>query len=166
MTTPAPPAKPAHPPTPAPAPAPVHAPPKKAAEDNPTPPLPIGAKPLNPDDPQAIKFDPPQPAPPRWEDKPPEPKVAPAWTPKPAIDPLAEKPPKGVYADGMPVADEQRARSAWIEEHGLEKYEEAIDQRQGDKPHFDKGALAGGGAFVSAGAQSQVPGVTPPTKRS
>lgn len=152
MTTPAPPAKPS---TPAP-----HSTP------TPQPPLPIGAKPVNPDDPQAVKFDPPQPAPPRWEDPPPEPKAAPAWTPQAAIDPLAEKPPKGVYLDGMPTADEQRARSAWIEQNGLMKYDEEIDQRQGEKPHFDKAALAGGGAFVSAGAQAQVPGVTPPTKRS
>ena len=34
-----------------------------------------------------------------------------------------------------------------------------------EKPKFDRNALAGGGAFVSAGAQKQVQGVAPPTKR-
>jgi hypothetical protein len=66
----------------------------------------------------------------------------------------------------MTIADEQRARSAWIEAHGMAAYEEAIDQRPDElKPTFDKNALAGGGAFVSQGVQKQVPGVVPPTKR-
>jgi hypothetical protein len=66
----------------------------------------------------------------------------------------------------MTIADEQRARAAWIEANGLEKYHEATDQRPDDeKPKFDAHALAGGGAFVSAGTQKQVPGVVPPTKR-
>jgi hypothetical protein len=68
----------------------------------------------------------------------------------------------------MTIADEQRARSAWIEAHGMAAYEEAIDPRPAeDKPVFDKNALAGGGAFVSQGADhnKQVPGVVPPTKR-
>jgi hypothetical protein len=106
--------------------------------------------------------------PPRWEDPakgrrlPP----APEWNVKPAIDPRAEKPPEGYRGDGMTIADEQRARSAWIEAHGMAAYEEAIDQRPDElKPTFDKNALAGGGAFVSQGAQKQVPGVVPPTKR-
>jgi hypothetical protein len=129
--------------------------------------LPIGAKPLDPKDPQAVKHDPPQPAPPRWEDdKTPEIKPVAAWSPKAALDPRAEKPPQGTYADGMGIADEQRARAAWVEANGLEKYDEATDQRPaGEKPRFDPHALAGGGAFVSAGTQKQVAGVTPPTKR-
>jgi hypothetical protein len=108
------------------------------------------------------------PVPPRWDDPakikrtPPQPE----WNVKPAIDPRAEKPPEGWGGDGMTIADEQRARSAWIEANGMEKYEEAIDQRPAeDKPTFDKNALAGGGAYISQGAQKQVPGVTPPTKR-
>ena len=92
MPTPAPPPKPSTP-------APHATPAPKTAVDTPTPPLPIGAKPLNPEDPQAVKFDPPQPAPPRWEEAPhePGPLSTPAWTPKAAIDPLAElqqSPPK------------------------------------------------------------------------
>jgi hypothetical protein len=130
------------------------------------PALPIGAKPLDPKDPQAVKHDPPQPAPPRWDAKTPEAKPHEAFTPKPALDPHAEKPPQGAYMDGMTIADEQRARAAWVEAHGLEAYDEATDQRPADeKPKFDPHALAGGGAFVSAGTQKQVPGVVPPTKR-
>ena len=74
--------------------------------------------------------------------------IPPAFTPKPALDPRAQKPPEGVYADGMPVADEQRARSAWIEEHGDKAYHEAVDER----PPEERTA-------------KQVPGVVPPTKR-
>ena len=70
------------------------------------------------------------------------------FTPKPALDPLAEKPPEGAYADGMSSAQEQRARSAWIEEHGMKEYHEAVDDRSDE----DK-------------AKKQIPGVTPPTKR-
>jgi hypothetical protein len=45
--------------------------------------------------------------------------------------------------------------------------EPLIDQRPADeKPTFDPHALAGGGAFVTPGAQKQVQGVAPPTKRS
>ena len=86
-------------------------------------------------------------APPRW-DEPKETKAPPAFTPKPAIDPRAEKPPEGAYADGMTIADEQRARSAWIESHGEAAYRDAIDER----PPEEK-------------AKKQVPGVIPPTKR-
>jgi hypothetical protein len=144
---------------------------------NPTPPprpeggkpaaqaAPIGARPADEHDPQAIKFDPPS-APPRWDEKKAEEKPAAAWKPEPALDPLGQKPPAGAYADGMSSADEQRARAAWVEEHGLTAYDEATDQRPDDeKPKFDPHALAGGGAFVAAGAQKQVPGVVPPTKR-
>ena len=96
------------------------------------------------------------PAPPRTHDR--EPQAAkveghaaipPAFTPEPALDPRAQKPPEGAYADGMPIADEQRARSAWIEEHGDKAYHEAVDERprRGARP------------------PSRCPGVAPPTKR-
>jgi len=105
--------------------------------------------------------------PPKWE----EPKQAepapPAWTPKPDLNPQDEKPPQGVYADGMDAATEQRARSEWIEGRGMQKYrEEVFEGDKADQPKFDKDALAGGGAYVSAGKQQQVPGLVPPTKRS
>ena len=132
------------------------------------PPLPIGAKPTDPHDPQAQKFDPP-PGPPFYEqprDRRDNPHERPDFTPKAAVDPRAEKPPQGFYADGMTIADEQRARSAWIEQHGDAAYKDETDQRPADeRPVFDKNALAGGGAFVSQGGKKQIPGVTPPTKR-
>jgi hypothetical protein len=150
-------------PTPPPAPPPKPAPPPEAAKA--TAPLPIGAKPTDPKDPQAAKFE-AHAAPPRWDEPKAAPPVPPAWKPEAALDPLAQKPPPGTYADGMSSADEQRARAAWVEQHGLKEYDEATDQRpDADKPKFDPHALAGGGAFVSAGAQKQVPGVVPPTKR-
>ena len=153
------------PPTPPPPPPkPANEPPKAPAAQ--APPLPIGAKPLDPKDPQAVKFDPPTPAPPGWEEDDKDEPAPTPYAPKPAIDPRAEKPPQGAYADGMDIATEQRARAAWVEANGLEKYDEEVDQRPKDeKPKFDKNALSGGGAFVEAGKQSQVPGVTPPTKR-
>jgi hypothetical protein len=154
-------------PEPAKAPPPSHEPPArhegKAADHRPPT---IGAIPDDPDDPQAKKFEPAS-APPRW-DKQIKPKHdTPEWWPKAALDPLAEKPPEGVYADGMSAPDEQRARAAWVEEHGLASHQKAVDQRPDeDKPEFDEHALAGGGAFVSHGAQKQVQGVAPPAKRS
>jgi hypothetical protein len=75
-------------------------------------------------------------------------KERPAFTPKPAIDPRAEKPPEGAYADGMTIADEQRARSAWIEQHGDAAYREATEERPAEER-----------------VNKQVPGVVPPTKR-
>lgn len=164
--------KPSAPPPKPPAPPPLKPPetakPRHAPGED-APPLPIGAKPLNDEDPQAVKFDPPQPAPPTWSDpgQGPEPTPEhPIYIPEPAIDPRAAKPPAGAYADGMDIATEQRARAAWVEANGLEKYDEAVDQRpQADKPRFDPHALAGGGAFVSAGPQRQVPGTAPVTKR-
>ena len=179
-TAPQPPAKP-HTPPPQPAKPPNHQPPQqqhpaKAEAARPTtrephrdePPLPIGAKPTDPHDPQAQKFDPP-PGPPFYDDGRDDRRRVddrPDFTPKAAIDPRAEKPPQGFYADGMTIADEQRARSAWIEQHGDAAYKDEIDQRPGDeRPVFDKNALAGGGAFVSQGGKKQIPGVTPPTKR-
>jgi hypothetical protein len=75
-------------------------------------------------------------------------KERPDFTPKAAIDPRAEKPPAGAYTDGMTIADEQRARSAWIEQHGQKAYDEAIDQRPAEER-----------------VNRQVPGVVPPTKR-
>jgi hypothetical protein len=73
---------------------------------------------------------------------------APAWTPEPALDPHAQKPPRGHYADGMSSAEEQRLRSAWIESHGMKAYHDAVDRRSEDEK-----------------TMKQVPGVTPPTKR-
>ena len=110
------------------------------------PPLPIGAKPTDPHDPQAIKFE-RHAGPPDWKE-PKEVKERPSFTPAPALDPRAEKPPAGTYADGMPIADEQRARSAWIEAHGMKAYHEAVDERTDEEK-----------------APKQVPGVVPPTKR-
>lgn len=75
-------------------------------------------------------------------------KERPAFVPKPALDPRAEKPPEGAYADGMTSAQEQRTRAAWIEQHGMKAYHEAVDDRSDE----DK-------------AKKQIPGVTPPTKR-
>lgn len=127
--------------------------------------MPIGARPKDDRDPQAAKFE-AHAAPPSWNEPANEVKPPPAWTPEPALDPRGQKPPEGVYADGMPIADEQRARAAYVEAHGVEAYAREADQRpDADKPRIDKNALAGGAAYVSAGTQRQVPGVTPPTKR-
>jgi hypothetical protein len=71
-----------------------------------------------------------------------------AFVPEPALDPRAEKIPVGAYVDGMTIADEQRARAAWIEAHGMKAYHEAVDERTDEEK-----------------AKKQVPGVTPPTKR-
>jgi hypothetical protein len=105
-----------------------------------------------------------QPQPPRPQAPPPQPpkpaanapaakveahaKERPAFTPQAAIDPRAEKPPEGAYADGMTIADEQRARSAWIEQHGQMAYAEATEERAAEER-----------------VNKQVPGVVPPTKR-
>ena len=120
----------------------------------PRPPAPPPPSPQQPK-PQAPPTKPPE------ADKPPKPaadpqaakveahaKERPAFTPKAAIDPRAERPPEGAYADGMTIADEQRARSAWIEQHGQKAYAEATDTRS-DEEKVNK----------------QVPGVVPPTKR-
>ena len=125
-------------------PQPTH-PAQPARPPAPPPPKPPGA-PEPSKDPQEAKLE-AHAAPPRW-DEPKETQAPPAFTPKPAIDPRAEKPPPGAYADGMTIAEEQRARSAWIERHGEAAYREAIDER----PPEEK-------------AKKQVPGVTPPTKR-
>ena len=127
--------------------------------------LPIGARPDDPHDPQSEKFE-ARPAPPRWDEEPVEAEEAHDWTPKAAIDPRAERPPEHAYVDGMTIADEQRARAAWVEAHGLRAYNEEIDPRpEAERPVFDKDAITGG-AFVSPSTMKQVPGVTPPTKRS
>jgi hypothetical protein len=97
-------------------------------------------------DPQDAKLE-AQAVPPRW-DQPKEAKKRPEFTPKPAIDPRAEKPPAGFYADGMGSAEEQRARSAWIEAHGMKAYHEAVDDRSDEEK-----------------TKKQIPGVVPPTKR-
>jgi hypothetical protein len=115
----------------------------------PRPPTPPPAPPKQPSkaaDPQEAKLE-AHAAPPRWDEPKPV-KDRPDFTPKAAIDPRAEKPPAGAYADGMTIADEQRARSAWIEAHGMKAYEEAIDTRSEEER-----------------GKRQTPGVTPPTKR-
>ena len=131
-----------------------------------TQPKPAPKKP-EPEDPHPAKMQPPPPAaaPPPIVD----PQAAkfeahagpPTW-----VEPKAPKVlPEGTYADGMSVAEEQRARAADVEAHGDRA---TIDTRaDADKPVLDKNALAGGGAFVKSGAQKQVPGVTvkPPTTR-
>ena len=114
----------------------------------PEPGLALGAKPKDARDPQSAKFE-AHAGPPHWHDpKTGEAKPREEWTPKPALDPLAEKPPEGAYADGMTSADEQRARAAWVEAHGQKAYNEAVDQRPPEERQ-----------------NTQVPGVTPPTKR-
>ena len=98
-----------------------------------------------PIDPQEAKFE-GQAGPPTW--------VAPTAGAKP--------PPP---ADGMTIAEEQRARAADVEAHGAA----SLDTRTGDdKPVVDMHALAGGAAIVKSGPQKQVQGVTvkPPTSRA
>lgn len=115
------------------------------AASQPTEGLALGAKPTDAHDPQAAKFE-AQAGPPHWDEpgKAQKAKVAPP--------------------DGMTSADEQRQRAAEVEAHGGSG---VTDQRPDDeKPTFDPHALAGGGAFVRAGAQKQIPGVAPPAKRS
>jgi hypothetical protein len=130
--------------------------------------LPIGARPHDKRDPQSEKFE-AHSAPPFWnapKDRP-ELQAREEWTPDAALDAREQKPPEGYYADGMSGPDEQRARAAWVEQHGLKAYDEATDQRAPeDKPVFDPNALTGG-AFVRGEQQRgrQVPGVVPPTKR-
>jgi hypothetical protein len=151
MQTPQHPAKPPSPPPPPPkqppaaAPAPVK-PHDAAHEAKHHEALPIGARPTDPHDPQSAKFE-RHAGPPDWKEPKPD-KEPVVYRPEPALDPRAVKPPAGAYADGMPIADEQRARSAWIEAHGLKAYHEAIDERSDEEK-----------------APKQVPGVTPPTKR-
>ena len=156
---PTPPARPHTPPpapprasTPQPAPPPQHAPPQapKPSQEHGRQPetLPIGARPSDPNDPQSAKFE-AHAGPPFWND------------PK-AAKPKAPPPP-----DGMTIADEQRERAADVEAHGHEAHGATVDQRPDDeKPTFDPHALAGGGAYVKAGSQKQIPGVAPPAKRS
>ena len=122
-------------------------PPKPTPPPKPAPPQPPNQPPEHSKDPQAAKLE-AHSAPPRWDDeiKPPPQPVA--FTPEPALDPRAVAPPAGAYVDGMTIADEQRARSAWIEQHGTAAYIEEIDQRPPDERE-----------------NKQVPGVVPPTKR-
>ena len=130
-------------PKPAPKPEPKPAPKPEPTKPEPKP-APEPAPPQAATDPQQAKFE-AHAVPPLWQD------------PK-AVRPNAPAPPP----DGVSSADEQRARAADAEAHGFAP----TDQRPpGDRPRFQKDALAGGGAFISAGRQEQVPGVTPPTKR-
>ena len=128
---------------------PTHAQPPKPTPTptpKPAPPRPPNQPPEH-KDPQEAKLE-AHAAPPRWdaEIKPlPE---RPPFTPQPALDPRAVNPPAGAYVDGMGIADEQRARSAYIEQHGVAAYMEEIDQRPPEERQ-----------------NKQVPGVTPPTKR-
>lgn len=131
----------------------------------PEPGLTPGERPHDKRDPQSAKFE-AHAAPPRWDAPKDLPPPREEWIPDAALDAREQKPPQGYYADGMSSPDEQRARAAWVEAHGQAAYDEATDQRAPDeKPVFDPHALAGGGAFVKAGKQRQVPGVVPPTKR-
>jgi hypothetical protein len=147
---------------------PAPAEPPKAGVAPPEYDLPIGARPSDRRDPQSEKFE-AHSAPPFWnapKDRP-ELKAREEWTPDAALDAREQRPPEGYYADGMSGPDEQRARAAWVEQHGLKAYDEATDQRAPeDRPVFDPNALTGG-AFVRGKEQRgrQVPGVTPPTKR-
>lgn len=147
-TTPTHPTQPAKPHTPAQQPPPQQQPKPEADKPKaqPTEGLALGAKPTDAHDPQAAKFE-AHAVPPRWDE--------------PGKAQKANQPPP---PDGMTSADEQRQRAAEVEAHGGSG---VIDQRPDDeKPAFDPHALAGGGAFVSAGAQKQIPGVAPPAKRS
>ena len=169
-TQPTPPAKPSTPPPhqpPKPQ-APPPAPPPKPTAAGVAPPEPglaLGAKPKDERDPQAAKFE-AHAGPPHWTEPPKDAKAREEWTPNPALDARDQKPPPGYFADGMSAPDEQRARAAWVEAHGQAEYDEATDQRaKEDKPTYDPHALAGGGAFVTAGQRKQVPGGVPPTKR-
>jgi hypothetical protein len=153
------PTQPPRPPTPPPAQPRPQAPPPPAPQQQPKPEadkpkaatqptegLALGAKPADAHDPQAAKFE-AQAGPPHWEQ--------PGKAQKAKVAP----PP-----DGMTSADEQRQRAAEVEAHGGSG---VTDQRPDDeKPTFDPHALAGGGAFVRAGKQTQIPGVAPPAKRS
>jgi len=130
--------------------------------------LPIGARPRDDRDPQSEKFE-AQAGPPHWQE--PERDAEPQrqeWTPEPALDPLAQEPPENYYADGMSAPEGQRARAAWVEQHGMADYLEEIDERPDDeRPKYEANVLAaGGGAFTSAANTKQVPGVAPPAKRS
>jgi hypothetical protein len=80
------------------------------------------------------------------DDKPVE-ELKAAFRPEPSLDPRADAP-HDAYVDGMPIADEQRARSGWIEGHGLKAYHDAVDDRTEEEKE-----------------KRQVQGVTPPTKR-
>jgi len=87
------------------------------------------AAPAKGKDPQEAKAHPPTPAPPNWE-----------TTEAKAAEP---------YPDGPLIADEQRKRSAEYEAMGQAQLTEHLDEREDEKPTFDAGALAGGGAFVA-----------------
>ena len=144
-TQPTQPPRPSTPPPAQPRPEPHSPPQQPKAATQPTEGLALGAKPTDAHDPQAAKFE-AQAGPPHWEQ--------PGKTQKANLQPSP---------DGMSSADEQRQRAAEVEAHGVQP----LDQRPDDeKPTFDPHALAGGGAFVRAGKQTQIPGVAPPAKRS
>lgn len=94
---------------------------------------------------------PPKPAP---QPQPsPQPKAAAPAT-KPPADPQEAKleafkrPEVNLNPDGMTSAEEQRTRSAKLEEQGMKKYLDGIDERSPEEK-----------------TNRQVPGVVPPTKR-
>jgi hypothetical protein len=88
----------------------------------------------------------------------PAPQPQPAPQPKPAtkppVDPQEAKleafkrPEVNLHPDGPTIAEEQRTRSAKLEEQGMKKYLDGIDERTADER-----------------TNKQVPGVVPPTKR-
>jgi hypothetical protein len=122
-------------------------------------------------DPQEVKLNPPTPAPPRWD----ETLAAPAdppkdttqWSPAPSTHAQDDGDDwRKHYTDGMLLDDEQRARSQWLESHGMAAWFDKMDERPiSERPAFDKDALAGGGAYVRAGAQKIVPGVGQTSKQ-
>jgi hypothetical protein len=110
-------------------------------------PLAIGERPDDPKDPQAAKFE-AHAVPPRWD------------------EPEQTRPHPTTWVDSPPVADEQRERAEEFEKRGIANYVNDNDTRpEEDRPKFQKDALAGGGAFVTPGAQRQIPGVAPPVRK-
>jgi hypothetical protein len=59
-----------------------------------------------------------------------------------------KRPEVNLHPDGPTIAEEQRARSAKLEEQGMKKYLDSIDERTAEER-----------------TNTQVPGVVPPTKR-
>ena len=84
----------------------------------------------------------------------PQPHQQPKAATKPPADPQEAKleafkrPEVNLHPDGPTIADEQRARSAKLEEQGMKKYVDSIDERTADER-----------------TNKQTPGVVPPTKR-
>jgi hypothetical protein len=93
---------------------------------------------------------PTQPARPSQPLQPSQPKPAPAKTVDPQEAKLEafKRPEVNLHPDGPTIAEEQRARSAKLEEQGMRKYLDGIDERTAEER-----------------TNKQIPGVVPPTKR-